>query len=287
MISILIPIYNQDITKLVCDLQECIKKVEYPVEIRCYEDGSSEVYSNAELQNDPHVVYIHRSENVGRGKIRNILAQDAQYPNLLFLDGDSGITDAYFLSRYIENIDKDIVCGGRCYTEDPPALPYLLHWTYGRTYEVRTIRERIQHASLYFHSNNFLIKKYLTLQYPFEKEATYGYEDLVFAYHLERQGFKITHIENQTLHLGLDTSTSFINKVYAANISLKKYVQQGLLSETKLTRTVGILEKTYLAKPIRAILKLGLPSILSNLQGSKPRAYLVNFLKLYHFLTLS
>lgn len=286
MISILIPIYNQDITKLVCDLQDCIKKVEYPVEIRCYEDGSTEMYRNNELQNHPNVVYIHRSENVGRGKIRNILAQDAQYPNLLFLDGDSGIIDLGFVANYTNVIDKDLICGGRIYTKKPPTLPYLLHWTYGKTYEVRSIEERIKDPGLYFHSNNFMIKKSILLAHPFEEQKSYGYEDLVFADRLLKKGINITHIENQTLHIGLDTTSSFINKVYSANKALKTYIHSGALPKTKLTHTAAMLKFLKLDKPTRAILKLGLPSILSNLQGSKPRAYLVNFLKLYHFLTL-
>ena len=88
MISILIPIYNVDVTELVNELNQQANSLSSEIEIICIDDCSSnnEVKSNNQnLKNLEIVSYTELSKNIGRGAIRMKLAESAKYKTLLFL----------------------------------------------------------------------------------------------------------------------------------------------------------------------------------------------------------
>jgi len=94
MLSILIPIYNEDITKLVKDLAYQCNRQKIDFEIICFDDASKQRYKdkNEVLRSVFRVNYVELSENLGRAKIRNWLAKSARFEHLMFLDGDSKAT---------------------------------------------------------------------------------------------------------------------------------------------------------------------------------------------------
>ncbi|HEX8350923.1 MAG TPA: glycosyltransferase, partial [Hymenobacter sp.] len=75
-LSILIPIYNRDVTELVQTLQQQATEWEGPVEIICLDDGSQEEFRalNQPLASLAGVHYEELSHNIGRAAIRNRLA---------------------------------------------------------------------------------------------------------------------------------------------------------------------------------------------------------------------
>ena len=91
MLSILIPIYNFKVVKLVETLQKQCEKAKITYEVVCFDDQSQTKYKkdNVILSNYFGVNYTELSENLGRARIRNWMAKIASYDNLLFLDCDT------------------------------------------------------------------------------------------------------------------------------------------------------------------------------------------------------
>src|SRR5689334_1624674 len=102
MISILVPVYNFDVTELAADLSRQLTALQKPGEIILYDDGSEEKFRhiNSATTRLPHVQYIEAGINHGRIRIRQLLAEKAQYDWLLFLDGDSKLHFDGFLHDY-------------------------------------------------------------------------------------------------------------------------------------------------------------------------------------------
>lgn len=236
------------------------------------------------IAHNSYVRYQQREENIGRAAIRNLLARDAIFPYLLFLDGDSFIPSDDFLSVYLENIDS-CVNGGRVYHQEKPELTYLLHWTYGNTREARRVHERQNEPVLYFHSNNFMIHRDILLDHPFPEEIDgYGYEDLAFAQHLATHDIQISHIHNPTIHDVLDPTSDFIQKTITASINLKSYYLTKKISRTPLITMYERLS-TYRLRSFYTKIIGGLrPLIIRNLHSRRPSMLLINLLKLYHFI---
>src|SRR5688572_12330280 len=94
-LSILIPIYNQDVLQLVSELLTQCRQITTRFEIILYDDASKDKYRKRHryLNEEPEVRYVELRENIGRAAIRNRLAQDANFNYLLFLDNDSGLPD--------------------------------------------------------------------------------------------------------------------------------------------------------------------------------------------------
>ena len=86
MISICIPVYNYSVLELARNLADEANKLRVPIEILIMDDASSIEYrsKNEKLNEIENVRYIQLKENVGRSKIRNLLAAEAKYTYLLF-----------------------------------------------------------------------------------------------------------------------------------------------------------------------------------------------------------
>ena len=81
MVSILIPVYNCDVVKLVNDLEFQAVKLGIPYEIVCIDDNSSEHYHNHSLSEKENIVWAELNENKGRSIVRNLLAEKSKYEN--------------------------------------------------------------------------------------------------------------------------------------------------------------------------------------------------------------
>ena len=98
MLSILIPIYNFKVVDVVLELKKQAKKLNIPFEILCFDDYSTtHKDSNKSLSKEAGIHYTELEHNIGRTKISNLLAQQAKYNNLLFLDCDISIDKDDFL----------------------------------------------------------------------------------------------------------------------------------------------------------------------------------------------
>ena len=99
MLSILIPTYNFDVRKLIFDLHEQAEKEKIEFEIIIADDASDNAFRNINKETETlhNVKYIQLNENSGRSKIRNFLAKQAKYNNLLFIDCDMIIENSNFI----------------------------------------------------------------------------------------------------------------------------------------------------------------------------------------------
>ena len=175
MISILIPSYNFDIYDLVKSIHTQVKKEKIQFQIICIEDGSINIFSNPEVQKLENVSYQFLNKNIGRSKIRNLLAEKSRFNWLLFIDCDSKINNENYIKTYIKNIKNmnSIFYGGTKYQEKTPEKDKKLHWLYGKKIESKQKRK-------IFSSHHFLIHKKVFNQIKFdEKIKKYGHEDTV------------------------------------------------------------------------------------------------------------
>ncbi len=289
MLSILIPIYNYDVTQLVNDLLEQCKGLDTPTEIICYDDNSQPLYeaANAWMTNDSDVVYKVLPKNVGRSAIRNLLAKAASYPFLLYLDCDSGIISKDFIQQYLTHIAEDhLICGGRNYAPLPPEnISHKLHWLYGSKRETRSLQYRQNNPIKYFHTNNFVIpiSAFGSLSFD-ESIRSYGYEDLVLAEMATSNGLTIKHIDNPIQHMELHDDSEFLSKTQAAVKNLIKLNQKGLYFNSKLEKAAYWLGKLGLGGLYRWYYDKNRHHITSNLKSEHPSLRKLDMYKLNVYL---
>jgi len=226
MLSILIPVYNTKVTKLVKELHEQCLKAKIMFEILVFDDASkAEIRTfNSSINGMIGVNYIALSENLGRSKIRNRLAKTASMEYCLFLDADSKIPSKKFIKNYIQHLSPNVIInGGRKYNKKPPrAKKKYLHWLYGSKKESQSAKKRNKIPSRYFHTNNFLCPTNIIRKNPFNESIQgYGYEDILFGHLLSKQSIEILHIQNPVIHNDLEEIKSFLNKQDQALQNLK------------------------------------------------------------------
>ncbi|MBC6989169.1 glycosyltransferase family 2 protein [Hymenobacter sp. BT491] len=289
-LSILIPVYNRDVTGLVRALLAQAPAWDGPVEIICLDDASEVAFAalNRGLASLAAVRYEELPENVGRAIIRNRLAAAAHHPWLLLLDNDSVLPDADFLSRYAHNRDRaPVLVGGTIYPAAPPTDPALrLRWLYGRLREARpaALRQRNSHNQLTL--NNMLIQADVFRRFGLDEQLTdYGHEDTKFGWLLRAAGVAVHHLDNPVLHDGLESASIFLQKTHDAVRNLARlYLTEGLGRETKLLRTALRLRRLGLSEAVRAAFRLRYQQVQLNLLSGKPNLRQLDALKLYWLL---
>ncbi|MCB0477133.1 MAG: glycosyltransferase family 2 protein [Crocinitomicaceae bacterium] len=255
-ISILIPIFNFDVRELVeelysqCSLAHDLKDFE----ILLFDDGSSDKFKNEDLANDK-ILYKEFSENQGRSRIRNLLAEAAHFEALLYLDCDSRIDKQDFIKAYVQNFQEgSVVYGGRTYDQNPPEAAYFLRWKYGVEREIIPADIRIQNPYQSFMTNNFLIDRKVFLEIKLDENLVgYGHEDTLLGMELKKREIPIIHIDNPAVHIGLETKEEFLSKTKEGIKNLLVLQKEGKLSckEVKLLRYHKIFSKF----PIKGLFK--------------------------------
>lgn len=260
MISICIPVYNFDVTELTDSLLEQSNRIGYPIEILLFDDHSLSYFKNinSKLNNRRDVNYLEFDFNIGRSKIRNRLADFASGHWLLFLDCDMVIDDPDFLQDYVNVLTKaDVICGGIKYGKKPFREELVLRWKYGVHRECRkAIRRQISPYNS-FMSGNFLISSEVFHTIRFNEEISgYGHEDTVFGIELKRRKISILHIDNPSLHLGLEPCFDFLQKSEQGVINLTKLMQNAPDLRKDLEKTVKILRVFKLLRFLGLVLLL-------------------------------
>lgn len=220
MLSICLPVYNEDVCRLVADLHpQCIKcKIEF--EILVADDHSDDNYlqQNQKIKQFDFVELIELHENIGRSAIRNLLVEKARYDFLLFLDADTQIISESFIESYlVSNLEASVVCGGICYPTEKAPKGYRLRQKYGQVRESASAGKRSLNPYRSFMTTNYCMAKAVAMQTPFlQLIREYGHEDTLLGLDLEAKGMKILHINNPVLHLPKDSDIQFIQKTTQA-----------------------------------------------------------------------
>lgn len=290
-LSILIPTYNFDCYALVNALVAQAQAIEnLHFEVLVVEDGSTNTVTlaaNNAITTLAHCTYWVRKENVGRAKIRNILARQAQYSWLLFIDSDMKMIKPDFLLTYLKTAEQHLVIyGGNSIAGD---LGYTHNLKY--KYEVNaephhTAEKRNQHPFQNFNTSNFLIEKKVILAHPFnENIKRYGYEDVLFGKQLAQNGITIFHIDNPVGFEVYESNPSFIHKIEEGLQTLQQF-QTELKGYSHLLNQVEKLSKLRLTKLLYVLGKPFIPKLKQRLlQGNVPLV-LLSLYKILYYLQL-
>lgn len=287
-LSILIPVYNRDVTQLVRALWE--QKADWggPVEIICLDDGSTEHYRlvNRALAQLPGVSYQELPRNVGRSAVRNRLAAAARQPWLLLLDNNVSLPDAQFLARYAAataKTDAPVLVGGTEYAPTPPAdAATHLRWHYGRRREAWPTQVRQQTPYAQFKLKNLLLRADVFRQIKLDETLRqYGHEDTKFGWHLRTAGISVRHVDNPVIHDGLESAEVFLLNSRQAVLNLVHlYRTEKLGADTKLLQTALRLQNYGLVAASRAALSRAEPQLRRQLTGPQPSLRALDMLKL-------
>lgn len=290
MLSILIPIYNHDVRPLVTTLMKQCNKLDIPFQILCFDDGSQPKYKNLnkELAFRINVNYTELDENMGRSKIRNWLGKAAYFEYILFLDCDSVVKNRNFIKNYMDRLPVDhVIQGGRAYQpKKPRAKKKILHWIYGTKRESLPAKKRNQSPYLNFHSNNFLIPEALFRENLFDEEVKgYGYEDMLYAFDLERKGIRILHIDNPVIHDGLEMNHVFLSKTKNGLNNLATLYRLKRIRHSRLIDFYERMEYYRLTPLFLKMYKKLEKRIEANILSEKPSMTYFMMWKLNYFIT--
>ena len=279
--------YNGDCRPLAAELNrqaQAIVGLDY--ELLVIDDGSTDkqqVEQCWEISKWPNCRFMALEENIGRARIRNLLASLARYEWLLFLDCDMTIDAPSFLQTYLD-AEGDVIYGGYKVGEaDRSCLRYL----YEKACEHEHIAEqRRLRPYQHFHTANFLVRRDIMLAHPFDQQFhSYGYEDVLFGKQLRQADIAIGHIDNPAGFYTFEDNASFVSKTEEGLRTLHQHNQQLRGYSQMLTFVEGI----HIA-PIRWLIRLwhwlfGRME-RKNLCGMKPSLRLFKLYKLGYYLNL-
>jgi glycosyltransferase involved in cell wall biosynthesis len=273
MLSILLPVYNISAEPLVNALLEQARRLSVPFEILILDDASPDrqsVIENEKMAENPEVTFLCNETNCGRSFTRNRLADTAQYPYLLFIDGDAGIRSHDYLEQYISHArmrhsdtsERFVTMGGVSYHETPPEKAYRLRWHYGINREQKSAAQRLQHPYRSFTPFNMLVSKAVFNICRFDESfKTYGFEDVFFGEQLRSNGIPVEHIDNGIYHDGLDQNEVFLSKTETAVANLAQLLNEqkatpDFIRENRLLHTFLKLSDWHLSRPAELFLNI-------------------------------
>ena len=247
MLSILIPTYNYDCTRLVRDLQNQAERAEIDYEIIVADDASplKELREKVrEINAWPHCRLVELEKNLGRARIRNRLADEARFEWLLFMDSDAEVISDSFIVDYLKHTDADVVCGGLCHAAALPSPEVSLRYAYEkRADKKRSACFRAQRPYAQFITFCFMVRSSLFHSIRFDESITeYGHEDTLFGVELERRKANIRHIDNPMRQGGIETNEEFLEKTRAAlrNLAL---MEDSMRNHSSLLRLYNIFSR--------------------------------------------
>lgn len=295
MLSILIPVYNYDVNALVRELKRQCDGSAIEYEIFLCDDASHESARriNEAVTELDNVTFKQLEKNQGRARIRNLMAAEALYDNLLFMDCDSEVVKDDYIKTYLPYCGKNkVICGGRVYSSIPPIdKNKRLRWKTGKKKEEIDAAARNQNPYRSFMTNNFLLPKNIMLGNPFDENILgYGHEDTLLGFQLKRKKIKIVHIDNPLLHTGLEDAEEFLTKTDNATANLwqiwkSKRLSEKELKEIPLMKTYLSLKKKSGRRIARSLLNSFQKKIRRNLLSENPSVFLFDVYKIEKMLS--
>ena len=224
-LSILIPTFNQDCTQLVHDLLEQLPQ---DAEIIVADDGSTAASvreNNATIAKLPQCRFWQAKMNLGRAKIRNLLAEMAKGEWILFIDSDAQVRSKDFIASYLKETDgRQVICGGTGNFDTCPSPDKALRYKYEVLAERKKplkLRRRKPYAQ--FSTFNFMILRDLFMQIRFCNEiCDYGHEDTLFGLALKDRKIPVLHIDNKLIHTGLEPTPAYLRKIKTSLFTLSR-----------------------------------------------------------------
>lgn len=283
MLSILIPTYNYNVMPLVTTLLKELASLNLQYEIICIDDASTNAdvkRKNKELENFNNCNYKELTKNIGRSSIRNLLAEKANYENLLFLDSDVLPSNENFIGNYINALQNNqVVFGGIKYPEIAQSNA-VLHHKYGSNRETK----------LDFITQSFAIKKKVFNTVKFDASfKSYGFEDLLFYKSLKKVGITISRINNPIYHYGIvQNNQLFIEKEKESLKTLNTLFLTNNITtkEVKLLKFYNFLKNVKMASIFGLFTKKNDKFLIKNLTSKNPSLFVFDIYRLGFFCRL-
>ena len=289
-LSILIPTYGADPRKLVSEMRrqaQAAKGLD-DYEIIVVDDGSPQsgtVEPLWEISQWPHCRFVALDDNIGRARIRNLLASLALYDWLLYLDCDMTIDRPQFVQAYVDAIDTcDVIDGGVSIGKGDPSN---LRWKYETaSASAHTLQRRQAAPYQNFHTANFVVRSSVMKAHPFDQRFRhYGYEDVLFGKQLRQAGIGILHIDNPAGFNTFEDNARFLAKTEESMRTLHEF-RNDLRGYSRL---LTLVEGIHLA-PVRWLVRLAYlltrPLLRRNLVGTKPNLTAFKLYKIGYYLNL-
>ena len=199
------------------------------------------------------MLFFANKTNLGRGKNINSLAEKAKFDWLLILDCDTFPRDPNFIKNYIAAIEKMKLRLFLAVSFTKPKNQKKSNCCAGFMAQKRStfVRKKDYKSTQSCFNLQFIDKKEIFIQNPFDASITkYGYEDLCFISKLELKNIPISHIDNPTFHLNLETSILFLNKTKIALENLNFIIDSKTIPKliAKLLLHTKLLKKLKLTK---------------------------------------
>lgn len=291
-ISILIPIYNSVCVKQVKELSALAQQLNVDYEIIVADDDSplKDVVRDNEAINDmPNCQYIVKPTNTGSAATRNFLAEKSRYPWLLFIDCDVEISNPSFLRTYILYIDNDYaVINGGIAVADIPQMGSNLRYIYEKAAEAdHTAAKRQKQRYQEFRSTNFMIRRDVFLQNPFDERFTKsGYEDVLFGKHLKHSNAAILHIDNPVTMTEFETNPDYVLKT-ERNLRTLYQFRSDLRGYSRLLTLVSGIHISAILWLMRLWHRMFGAIERRNLCGSRPYLLVFKLYRLGYYLSLT
>lgn len=291
-LSIAIPTRNDDCSQTVSKLlEQARRETSLDFEILIADDASD----NAEVIRQLNIIgnqegcrLIRLKENVGRAAVRNMLAREAKYDKVLFIDAGVDINNQDFLKTYILHAnDADIVCGGWKTEVGAETAKANLRAKYELDCEKNhTPLQRNKHPYRSFRTVNFLVHKEILLNNPFPADMTgYGYEDVVFGKQAEKAGCTVLHIDNPVVYKSYEDNEAFVSKTIQSVNTLYIY-RERIGQYSKLHSIAFRLRKLRLDSLMVFLYKQRSETWKKQLCGNCPSLRMLSLLKLGCYLSL-
>ncbi len=290
MLSILIPAKNFNCSELIIALHKQGEALDFPYEILIAEDGTDKdkLHLNAVADKLKNCRRIVKDVNIGRSAIRNLLASEAQYNGLVFIDCDAVVEKEDFLKTYAGELKKNkVICGGLYHADVLPNKECTLRYRYEKKADRRRDAKTRNKAPYdRFTSFNFAIRKDVFSSILFDTSITrYGYEDVLFGKELKKRNIEILHIENRLLHSGLEENAVFLSKTEQALETLAAIEEK--IGSTPLLDTVNKLKRYCLTGLFMRYWKHNRERLKKNLLGTSPSLFKFKIYKLGYYISLS
>ncbi len=255
------------------------------------EDGSTNqkaLQANAQACRHPRCRHVVRQENVGRAAVRNLLAAEARYPWLLFMDCDLMPAGDDFLERYVQAVrehpEAKVVYGGLRNVRPPfPCLRYRYEQaTAGR----HTLEARRSHPYASLSVANIMVWADVAGQVPFDlRFRTYGYEDVMFGRQLRLNAVPILHIDNPVEIRDFEPNEQYVRKTEEAMRTLRRFADE-LQDDVAMLRKLRTLRRYVPMAVLRLFARCLAPALRRDLAGNNPEWRFFNPYKLCFYVLL-
>lgn len=298
MLSIIIPTYNYDCTRLVSELQKQCEEMQamygnFKYEILVGDDNSTDAgiaAHNAVIEFLPCCQYLMYGDNMGRALHRNRIIRESRYPWVLVIDADAEVVSDDFILNYWQAAEAspayDIFVGGLTTPLSVAPGCELRHRYELAVQSRRTLEMRRRVPSDCFSTFNFMASRSVLESVGFDTRCTdYGYEDALFGIEAERQGFRILHIDNPLQHNGINPSAAFLSN---SETALRTLMALGppMTERARVARMAKKMERKHLAPLVRCAFHILHPLLRSHLLSRHPSLKVFAFYKLGFYLTL-